>query len=70
VSFSTLVLGLKLLYSLTGLKSLVERWQARQQGRADQKAKDIAADESVIQKQRDDATDAGPVDPVSDRRGL
>lgn len=39
-------------------------------GQRQQQAKDIAANEAVIQKQRDDATDAGPVDPASDRGKL
>lgn len=49
---------------IIGWLSLIRVGEKRQQ------AKDIAANEAVIQKQRDDATDAGPVDPASDRDKL
>ena len=39
-------------------------------GERRQQAKDIAANEAVIERQRDDATNAGPTDPVRDREQL
>lgn len=52
---------------VSGLISKVIGWLALIGiGERRQQAKDIAANEDTIRRQRDDATNAGPVDPLRD----